>query len=101
VGIPHLIWVIPCAPGGTWCHCGAFGWPWRGCRRFSEKVKKESITQTCRWWNKSLFAKGSRGSIELASKNNPNTLGVGMCTKYHIVVAVPSVLKTAIIKRSN
>jgi hypothetical protein len=54
------------------------------------------MTQTCRWWNKSLFAKGSRESIEMASRNNPNTLGVGMCTKNCIVAAVPSVLKMAI-----
>jgi hypothetical protein len=33
----------------------------------------------------------------MALRNNPNTLGVGMCTKNCIVAAVPSVLKTAII----
>jgi hypothetical protein len=54
------------------------------------------LLRPARWWKESLFAKGSRGSVELVLRNNPNTLGVGMCTKNCIVVAVPSVLKTAI-----
>jgi hypothetical protein len=44
MGIPHLIGVIPCAPGGTWCHRSAFGWPRRGCRQFSETVEKSKKT---------------------------------------------------------
>jgi hypothetical protein len=41
VGIPHLIGIIPCAPGDTWCHRGTFGWLWRGCRQFSETVERK------------------------------------------------------------